>query len=209
MATANLGTMAARSARRLKRYWTVWSPLMSLFGPSNLSHRYRNLICPASQGFWKNHPSAWPTTLTWQPELTQSELLAILGAPVQGDACPVLARQLIAAKFNVLNFAAPPPATGRRNLSVHAHRTVSELSQAEKRRIYRVGPGPEIYSETPTPAAMEGCDLYYRHAVLAGDWPDGGGAVRQTGSGERRGPDGSCTGRERPDRWGPTRYKPR
>ena len=63
------------------------------------------LPCPLSQGFWKNHPSAWPvTSLDLGGETyTQDELITLLKTPVKGDASLILAKQLIAAKLNVAN----------------------------------------------------------------------------------------------------------
>jgi hypothetical protein len=63
------------------------------------------LPCPFSQGFWKNHPSAWPvTSLDLGSETyTQDELITLLKTPVSGDASLILAKQLIAAKLNVAN----------------------------------------------------------------------------------------------------------
>lgn len=63
------------------------------------------LPCPFSQGFWKNHPSAWPvTSLDLGGETyTQDELITLLKTPVSGDASLILAKQLIAAKLNVAN----------------------------------------------------------------------------------------------------------
>lgn len=67
--------------------------------------------CPFSQGYWKNHADAWPvTSLTLGTETyTQAELLALLRAPVRGDASLILAHQLIAAKLNIANGSDPAP----------------------------------------------------------------------------------------------------
>ncbi len=59
--------------------------------------------CTLTQGYWKNHPDAWPVdslklgTVTY----TKDELLAILKTPVKGNGLVQLAHQLIAAKLNV------------------------------------------------------------------------------------------------------------
>ncbi len=68
--------------------------------------------CPHSQGYWKNHASAWPvTSLTMGCRTyTQAQLLAILRRPVRGDASVALAYQLIAAKLNVAAFTNSWPA---------------------------------------------------------------------------------------------------
>jgi hypothetical protein len=77
--------------------------------------------CPLTQGFWKNHPAAWPAfclsggsclTLGCQ-SYTEAELLTILKTPVGGDASLNLAHQEIAAKLNILTgsvFPGGPPA---------------------------------------------------------------------------------------------------
>ena len=70
-------------------------------------------ICPRSQGYWKNHLSAWPVeTVTLGVEVyTKLEASGIMKTPTRGDASIILARQLIAAKLNVENGANPDPAT--------------------------------------------------------------------------------------------------
>jgi hypothetical protein len=67
--------------------------------------------CPLTQGYWKNHPGAWPvTSLTLGSQnYTQSELLMILNTPVRGDASLILADQLIAAKLSIANGSDPTP----------------------------------------------------------------------------------------------------
>lgn len=67
--------------------------------------------CPLGQGFWKNHPEAWPVssltlgTVTY----TQAQLLAILNMTTKGDASLILATQLIAAKLSIANGSDPCP----------------------------------------------------------------------------------------------------
>jgi len=71
--------------------------------------------CPLSQGFWKNHPEAWPvTSLTLGSQTyTQAELLTILQTPIgsgtTADASLILAPQLIAAKLNIAHGSDPTP----------------------------------------------------------------------------------------------------
>ena len=67
-------------------------------------------VCRFTQGFWKNHSSAWPvTSLTLGTvSYTQAQLLAILGTPAGGNGLLILAHQLIAAKLNAI-LSAPPP----------------------------------------------------------------------------------------------------
>src|SRR3989441_3563596 len=65
---------------------------------------------PLSQGFWKNHASAWKvTSLTLgSTNYTQAQLLAILETPPAGDASLILAHQLIAAKLNIAVIGTDP-----------------------------------------------------------------------------------------------------
>ena len=71
--------------------------------------------CTLRQGFWKNHPEAWPVTaLTLGCETyTQAELVTILttptGAGKGADASLILAKQLIAAKLNIANGSDATP----------------------------------------------------------------------------------------------------
>ena len=67
--------------------------------------------CPLGQGFWKNHPGAWPvSSLTLGSQTyVQAQLLTILTTPVRGDASLVLADQLIAAKLNIAHGSTPAP----------------------------------------------------------------------------------------------------
>jgi hypothetical protein len=69
--------------------------------------------CPHGLGFWKNNESSWPvSSLTIGCQTyTQEELLALLRAPVRGDASVILAHQLIPAILNVFNGSNPVPVT--------------------------------------------------------------------------------------------------
>ncbi len=68
--------------------------------------------CTYTQGYWKNHPEAWPvSSLTLGSVVyTQQQLLNILGQPVQGNGLISLAHQLIAAKLNIQAGADPTAA---------------------------------------------------------------------------------------------------
>jgi len=61
--------------------------------------------CPATQGYWKNHPERWTVTslVLGSETYSKDELLAIFSRPVSGDASINLAHQLIAAKLNLAN----------------------------------------------------------------------------------------------------------
>lgn len=65
--------------------------------------------CTFTQGFWKNHPEAWPvSSLTLgSVSYSASQLSDILDEPVNGNGLISLAHQLIAAKLNVANGADP------------------------------------------------------------------------------------------------------
>jgi hypothetical protein len=62
----------------------------------------KDIFCPRSQGYWKNHPEAWPVdALLIGGELyTKDELLVKLKSPPKGDMELILIKQLIAAKLN-------------------------------------------------------------------------------------------------------------
>ncbi|HVP37721.1 MAG TPA: hypothetical protein VMS93_00910 [Candidatus Saccharimonadales bacterium] len=65
--------------------------------------------CTYTQGYWKNHPSAWPVTSLTLGTVTynQSQLLSILGTPAGGNGLLILAHQVIAAKLDIA-FGADP-----------------------------------------------------------------------------------------------------
>jgi hypothetical protein len=65
--------------------------------------------CTYTQGYWKNHPSAWPVTSLVIGGVTYSEqqLIALFNDAPKGDASLILGHQLIAALLNVKNGAVP------------------------------------------------------------------------------------------------------
>ena len=69
------------------------------------------IVCPLGQGYWKNHPEAWPVNslILGSETYTQMELLQILNTPSGGDASLKLAVQLIAARLNIANGSDPTP----------------------------------------------------------------------------------------------------
>jgi len=69
--------------------------------------------CTYTQGYWKNHESAWPvSSLTLGTvNYTKAECLAILGEPVNGNGLISLAHQLIAALLNIAQGADPSAAS--------------------------------------------------------------------------------------------------
>jgi hypothetical protein len=65
--------------------------------------------CTYSQGYWRNHPNAWPVTSLTLGTVTYqaAELMAILDNPARGNGLVILTHQLIAAKLNIANGADP------------------------------------------------------------------------------------------------------
>jgi hypothetical protein len=72
------------------------------------------IVCPLGQGYWKNHPDAWPVNslMLGSQTYTKAELLNILNTPVGGDASLILADQLIAARLSIANGSDPTPVSG-------------------------------------------------------------------------------------------------
>lgn len=74
-----------------------------------------DMICPYSQGYWKNHPEEWPVNSLMLGSITydKTQLLSILNTPIgdgrKADASLILAHQLIAAKLNIANGTDPAP----------------------------------------------------------------------------------------------------
>ncbi|HEX5637337.1 MAG TPA: T9SS type A sorting domain-containing protein [Gammaproteobacteria bacterium] len=75
------------------------------------------VVCPKSQGYWKNNPSAWPASalpmmLGTSNIYTKQQLRKILntaaGTGTKADASLILAHQLIAAKLNIAAGATAP-----------------------------------------------------------------------------------------------------
>jgi hypothetical protein len=65
--------------------------------------------CTYSQGYWRNHPNAWPVTSLALGTVTYqaAELMSILDNPARGNGLVILTHQLIAAKLNIANGADP------------------------------------------------------------------------------------------------------
>jgi cysteine-rich repeat protein len=59
--------------------------------------------CTFTQGYWKNHPDAWPVASLELGSVSYDKdaLIAILKTPVKGNGLVQLAHQLIAAKLNI------------------------------------------------------------------------------------------------------------
>ena len=67
------------------------------------------LDCVHTQGYWKNHPDAWPVSTVRRGSIiyTKADLLLIFDEPAAGNGLISLAHQLIAAKLNILAGAIP------------------------------------------------------------------------------------------------------
>jgi hypothetical protein len=65
--------------------------------------------CSYTQGYWKNHPGAWPVSQLslGATVYTKAQLLDIFHTPVGGNGLIAMAHQLIAARLN-LAFGASP-----------------------------------------------------------------------------------------------------
>ena len=65
--------------------------------------------CTYSQGYWRNHPNAWPVTSLTLGTVTYqaAELMAIFDNPARGNGLVILVHQLIATKLNIANGADP------------------------------------------------------------------------------------------------------
>ena len=59
--------------------------------------------CTYTQGYWKNHPNAWPAqnVILGTINYTQAQLIQILNQPASGNGLVSLAHQLIAAKLDI------------------------------------------------------------------------------------------------------------
>ena len=66
--------------------------------------------CTYTQGYWKNHPSAWPAGYSPNATFFSSgkTWLEVLWTPPRGDEYYILAHQYIAAVLNVANGATAP-----------------------------------------------------------------------------------------------------
>jgi hypothetical protein len=67
--------------------------------------------CVYTQGYWKNHPSAWPVNSVKLGNViySKAQLLLIFDTPAAGNGLISLAHQLIAAKLNIAAGAIAPP----------------------------------------------------------------------------------------------------
>ncbi len=82
--------------------------------PSNIL-RVRTLArtiqdCTYTQGYWKNHPEAWPvgSVTLGTVNYSAAQLMSIFNQPAAGNGLLSLAHQLIAAKLNIAQGASAP-----------------------------------------------------------------------------------------------------
>jgi len=101
--------------------------------------------CTKSQGFWKNHEQAWPTsTLTLGgASYTEAQLLELLHTPVKGDASILLSHQLIAALLNVA--AGAPISIGTQAAIDGAHAWLLANADSDGRLPYGTAPGSDAH----------------------------------------------------------------
>src|SRR5580765_5635501 len=69
--------------------------------------------CVFTQGYWKNHPEAWPVSSVKLGNViyTQAQLLSIFNTPAAGNGLISLAHQLCAVKLNIASGAVAPAVT--------------------------------------------------------------------------------------------------
>jgi hypothetical protein len=97
--------------------------------------------CTLTQGYWKNHPDAWPvTSLTIGGVVySQDDLLAIFAMDPGGDASLILAHQLIAAMLNQAAAVNPPAAVAQALSDAQAWMAANK--DADGRLPYGTSPG--------------------------------------------------------------------
>ncbi|MEQ1834054.1 MAG: hypothetical protein ABL977_13445 [Candidatus Eisenbacteria bacterium] len=66
--------------------------------------------CTYTQGYWKNHPEAWPvgSVTLGTVNYSAAQLMSIFNQPAAGNGLISLAHQLIAAKLNIAQGASAP-----------------------------------------------------------------------------------------------------
>ena len=73
----------------------------------------QNTDCVFTQGYWKNHPTAWPVSSVKLGNViyTKAQLLQIFATPAAGNGLISLAHQLTAVKLNIASGAIAPAVT--------------------------------------------------------------------------------------------------
>jgi hypothetical protein len=76
--------------------------------PPPCAELFPDCHCSYTQGYWKTHPDAWPTTADLTVFGGADNALTILNTPPQGNAWYQLAHQYIAYLLNVANGSCTP-----------------------------------------------------------------------------------------------------
>lgn len=120
--------------------------------------------CTLTQGFWKNHPAAWPVQSVelGNRTYTKAEALQVFSQPVNGNGLVSLAHQLLAAKLNV--------ASGSTNV------VATEIGQADAMIGAQVVPpiGSDALPTSTTSALAQALDNYNMGVTGPGHCDDGG-----------------------------------
>lgn len=68
-------------------------------------------VPPRSQGYWKNHPEAWPVSKIYIGGywFTREEAIKLMQTPVKGDKRYTMFQAVVAATLNVFNHACTCP----------------------------------------------------------------------------------------------------
>ncbi|MBI1797208.1 MAG: hypothetical protein HY076_04905 [Candidatus Eisenbacteria bacterium] len=102
--------------------------------------------CTYTLGYWKNHPSAWPASCLPMNlglvSYSETDLLAILNQPVDGNGAVALAQQMIAADLNICSGASPTAIAS----CLQQAQTIFDAYGA--RKVQPVGNGPYCTSST-------------------------------------------------------------
>jgi hypothetical protein len=152
--------------------------------------------CTYTQGYWKNHPSAWPVTSLTIGGVVYSEqqLLALFDAAPKGDASLILAHQLIAALLNVANGAVASPAVQQAINDAQAWMTANKGSNPAL--PYGVAAGSVAGNQaTALTNTLDGFNSGTAGTPHCGE--GGGGSSGSSGSGSSSSGSGSscgCTG---------------
>ena len=120
--------------------------------------------CTLTQGYWKNHPNAWPVTSLelGSRTYTKAEAIAVLKTPVVGNGLVSLSHQLIAAKLNVASGATSAVS--------------AEIAQADALIGSKVVPpiGTDSVATTTTSAVAQALDNYNMGVTGPGHCDAGG-----------------------------------
>ncbi|MFC6991462.1 hypothetical protein ACFQH3_06655 [Haladaptatus sp. GCM10025707] len=91
------------SRRKLLKHGALLAGAASIGIPGTAAAAGCGTVCARSQGYWKNHPEAWPVQTLKIGGVEKSRdfwIENVLEQPVSGDKALILAKQLIAAKLN-------------------------------------------------------------------------------------------------------------